>query len=286
MSVSGSCNPRSVVLGDSNTFTSGGRRHEYRHPQQPSAEQRTAALGRRSSGSSTGALLLAGSLVGWTPGGCRWRRAPLACRHHRWLRRPALPLGDDWRAAVTHTRPSWPASPGGRDHPLGARGSHDQPGACLTTRSSGSSSATACRGPRPQMPSGARAAWAPGVIVRADGYILTNHHVVDGAEQVHVELTDGRRFKATVVGSDAPSDLAVLKIDAHGPADPAARGLRPRARRRRRAGGRQPAGRRPDRHDGHRQREGPRHRHAVTAASRTSSRPTRPSTRATRAARW
>jgi serine protease Do len=52
-----------------------------------------------------------------------------------------------------------------------------------------------------------------GVIVRADGYILTNHHVVDGAEQVTVELTDGRSFKAKVVGSDAPSDLAVLKID-------------------------------------------------------------------------
>lgn len=51
-----------------------------------------------------------------------------------------------------------------------------------------------------------------GVIVRADGYVLTNHHVIDGAEQVTVELTDGRSFKAEVVGSDAPSDLAVLKI--------------------------------------------------------------------------
>jgi serine protease Do len=51
-----------------------------------------------------------------------------------------------------------------------------------------------------------------GVIVRTDGYILTNHHVVDGAEKVTVELTDGRSFKATVVGTDAPTDLAVLKI--------------------------------------------------------------------------
>ncbi len=49
--------------------------------------------------------------------------------------------------------------------------------------------------------------------MRPDGYILTNHHVVDGAEQVNVELTDGRSFKAKVVGSDQPSDLAVLKID-------------------------------------------------------------------------
>jgi Do/DeqQ family serine protease len=52
-----------------------------------------------------------------------------------------------------------------------------------------------------------------GVIVKADGYILTNHHVVDGADRITVELTDGRSFKATVVGTDAPSDLAVLKIE-------------------------------------------------------------------------
>jgi serine protease Do len=53
-----------------------------------------------------------------------------------------------------------------------------------------------------------------GVIVSADGYILTNHHVIDGADKVQIELTDRRTFDAKVVGSDAPSDLAVLKIDA------------------------------------------------------------------------
>jgi Do/DeqQ family serine protease len=52
-----------------------------------------------------------------------------------------------------------------------------------------------------------------GVVVRPDGYILTNNHVVDGAETVKVELSDGRKFDAKVVGTDAPSDLAVLKID-------------------------------------------------------------------------
>ena len=55
-----------------------------------------------------------------------------------------------------------------------------------------------------------------GVIVRPDGYILTNHHVVDGADRITVELTDRRTFTATVVGSDAPSDLAVLKVDTTG----------------------------------------------------------------------
>jgi Do/DeqQ family serine protease len=53
-----------------------------------------------------------------------------------------------------------------------------------------------------------------GVIVNADGYILTNHHVVDGALDIRVELTDNRSFKAKLVGSDQPSDLAVLKIEA------------------------------------------------------------------------
>ena len=53
-----------------------------------------------------------------------------------------------------------------------------------------------------------------GVIVSPDGYILTNHHVVDGALEIRVEMTDNRSFTAKVVGSDPPSDLAVLKVDA------------------------------------------------------------------------
>src|SRR5947209_647115 len=53
-----------------------------------------------------------------------------------------------------------------------------------------------------------------GVVIGPDGYIVTNHHVVDGAEQITVELTDRRSFPAKVVGTDPPSDLAVLKIDA------------------------------------------------------------------------
>jgi serine protease Do len=55
-----------------------------------------------------------------------------------------------------------------------------------------------------------------GVIVSADGYILTNHHVIDGAQDIRVELNDGRALAAKVVGSDPPSDLAVLKVEATG----------------------------------------------------------------------
>lgn len=52
-----------------------------------------------------------------------------------------------------------------------------------------------------------------GFIFSADGHILTNFHVIDGASGIQVKLRDGRRFQAEVVGSDERSDLAVLKID-------------------------------------------------------------------------
>ena len=55
-----------------------------------------------------------------------------------------------------------------------------------------------------------------GVIIRADGYILTNRHVVEDAEKIEVRLQDGRRFPAQVRGVDAQSDVAVIKIDAKG----------------------------------------------------------------------
>ena len=55
-----------------------------------------------------------------------------------------------------------------------------------------------------------------GVVIRTDGYLLTNHHVIDGAQKIHVDLADGRSFAATVVGSDVPSDLAVIRINATG----------------------------------------------------------------------
>jgi S1-C subfamily serine protease len=53
-----------------------------------------------------------------------------------------------------------------------------------------------------------------GVILDASGYVLTNHHVIRGASDIHVSLADGRRLKATVVGRDSQTDLAVLKIEA------------------------------------------------------------------------
>lgn len=53
-----------------------------------------------------------------------------------------------------------------------------------------------------------------GFLISGDGYLLTNHHVVDGADEVKVTLSDRREFKAKIVGSDPQSDVAVLKIAA------------------------------------------------------------------------
>ncbi len=55
-----------------------------------------------------------------------------------------------------------------------------------------------------------------GVVIRSDGYIVTNNHVVDGAEELQVVLANGTFHKATVVGKDPESDLAVIRIDADG----------------------------------------------------------------------
>ena len=56
-----------------------------------------------------------------------------------------------------------------------------------------------------------------GVIISADGYIVTNNHVIAEAETLEVTLNDNRNFTATVVGADPTTDIALLKIDA--PAD-------------------------------------------------------------------
>ncbi len=55
-----------------------------------------------------------------------------------------------------------------------------------------------------------------GFIISADGYILTNAHVVDRADKITVRLTDKREFKAKVIGADKRTDVALLKIEATG----------------------------------------------------------------------
>jgi serine protease Do len=71
----------------------------------------------------------------------------------------------------------------------------------------------------PRMPpqdSGGGVAMGTGFVISPDGYVLTNRHVVAGADEVTVRLSDRREFKAKVVGSDEQSDVALLKIAATG----------------------------------------------------------------------
>lgn len=68
------------------------------------------------------------------------------------------------------------------------------------------------RGPRPR---GGGVSMGSGFIISPDGYVLTNHHVVDGADEVKVKFSDGRSLDAKVVGSDQQYDVALLKLDAN-----------------------------------------------------------------------
>ncbi len=52
-----------------------------------------------------------------------------------------------------------------------------------------------------------------GIILTSDGYIVTNNHVIDGADEITVVLSDGKSYKATLTGADSRTDLAVLKVD-------------------------------------------------------------------------
>ena len=65
-----------------------------------------------------------------------------------------------------------------------------------------------------------RSGLGSGVVVSSSGYILTNNHVVEGADQIEVATNDGRKLKAEVVGTDPESDLAVLKVAAEAKLDP------------------------------------------------------------------
>jgi serine protease Do len=69
------------------------------------------------------------------------------------------------------------------------------------------------QGPQPNVP---RQGMGSGFIVDASGTVLTNAHVVEGADEVRVRLADRREFKGKVVGADKPSDVAVVKIEASG----------------------------------------------------------------------
>ncbi len=127
--------------------------------------------------------------------------------------------------------------------------------------------------------------WASGVIVDKSGIVLTNNHVVEGADEVTVHLADGREFKAEDIKTDEQTDLAVLRINGAGTLAAATLGDSDACE----IGDWVIAIGNPfelehDRQRRHHQRQGSRA--GLGAAGPSSCRPTRPSTRATPADRW
>ncbi len=72
-------------------------------------------------------------------------------------------------------------------------------------------------GNRGEPPTRETHALGSGFVVSADGIVVTNHHVIDGADEIEVVFQDGKRFPATLKGSDQKTDIAVLKVDADAP---------------------------------------------------------------------
>ena len=172
---------------------------------------RSASAGRLTLRSKTtaaaGALLLTGSLLGWTAAGAGAGGTSAA--------EPAVPIapaarviggtGDSYAGLVDQISPAVVTIRSERRVRSVSQQVPDDP---LLREFFGERFRQ-----QPNRPERRQGGLGSGVIVRADGYILTNDHVVDGADQVTVELTDGRSLQAKVVGSDAPSDLAVLKVE-------------------------------------------------------------------------
>src|SRR5687767_7425142 len=69
-------------------------------------------------------------------------------------------------------------------------------------------------GRRPDAP---RRGTGTGFLIDAEGHVLTNHHVIEGAERLTVKLADGRTLRAEVVGSDPDTDIALIKVEGSGP---------------------------------------------------------------------
>ena len=167
------------------------------------SENRPAGLRRRAA-VAIGAALLAGSALAWNSHEAAGRVAPAT------VALAAAPAGDSYAPVVSKVSPAVVTVRSERMVRVSQRGRGRNPfEEFFGDRFPG----------MPEMPDQQprrEGGLGSGVVVTGDGYILTNNHVVADAETVKVDLADRRTFTARVVGTDAASDLAVLRIDAQG----------------------------------------------------------------------
>ena len=163
---------------------------------------------RHRTGAAAAALLLTGSLVGWSASGTGTAAAVTPAPAASAAAADLLPAGGTYAGVVERVSPAVVTIRSEREVRRVSQSLPDDP----RLRDFFEQFGFGGRQPR-RAPERREGGLGSGVIVRPDGYILTNHHVVENASAVTVELTDGRSYKAEIVGSDAPSDLAVLKIE-------------------------------------------------------------------------
>ncbi|MGH9309010.1 MAG: DegQ family serine endoprotease [Vicinamibacterales bacterium] len=185
---------------------------DFNHIESASGARRSARPFSRKTATAAAALLLTGSLIGWTASATGGMDAagsaapPASAPRSATVAAPDVP--SSYAGIVDHVSPAVVTVRSERRVRRINQDLPDDPRLREFFEQFGFG-----QGPRRDVPERRQGGLGSGVIVRADGYILTNNHVVDGAEEVNVELTDGRSLKAKVVGTDAPSDLAVLKIE-------------------------------------------------------------------------